>query len=330
MPEINASDAYSVTYLDDYVSYEKDTLSVRNEGRKWYDYQMFSNSDLSYNIDLNVSGITADRNLSLRGNILSAALAPTTFDLSVNNQLIDNIGFPARPPGEFNSVGVDQSVEYDLPTSGIPNISSELKIELTYNPAEVLSNGYLDFFLLEFSRKPEFNGRFKFFRSLESTKHDISTFTIQKNVSISNIGVWDVSNLTAPISQTFSSTTNNVSFNSETETLKEFVIFDADNLSTPVSAIEIANQDILSNLNADGLIVTHPFFLTEANRLADFHRSHDQLNIAVVTTEEVYNEFSSGNQDITAIRDYVKYLYDGGNQKLKYLLLFGDCSFDYN
>ena len=48
----------------------------------------------------------------------------------------------------------------------------------------------------------------------------------------------------------------------------------------------------------------------------------------VSTTTEVYNEFSSGRQDITAIRDYARYMYENGGS-LKYLLLFGDCSFDY-
>lgn len=46
---------------------------------------------------------------------------------------------------------------------------------------------------------------------------------------------------------------------------------------------------------------------------------------------QIYNEFSSGAQDISAIRDFVKLMYDnatGGNEP-KYLLLFGDASFDY-
>lgn len=321
--------AYEVTYFDDYVSYEKDTLSVRNEGRKWYDYQMFSNSDLSYDIDLQVSGITTDRNILLKGNLLAAALATTSFDLSLNGSFLENIEIAERPAGEYNFIGRERLLTYDLNPADFQNIANELTLNLTYNPAEVLSRGYLDYFTAEFSRKPELLGNSSFFRSFESTSHAVSSFNIETPAENSNVVVWDVTNNTIPIALNISQTTGIVSFTTETQTLKEFVIFDNDNNRTPISATEIANQDILGNLNADGLIVTHPLFLEQANRLAEFHRSHDQLNVAVVTTDEVYNEFSSGKQDLTAIRDYAKYLYDEGNQQLKYLLLFGDCSFDY-
>ncbi|MGH2566467.1 MAG: C25 family cysteine peptidase, partial [Ginsengibacter sp.] len=51
------------------------------------------------------------------------------------------------------------------------------------------------------------------------------------------------------------------------------------------------------------------------------------------TTDQVYNEFSSGSPDPSAIRDFVKMYFDkyGNNaaDKPKYLLLFGDASYDY-
>ena len=50
----------------------------------------------------------------------------------------------------------------------------------------------------------------------------------------------------------------------------------------------------------------------------------------MVRTDKIYNEFSSGQQDATAIRDFVKMLYDaGGPDRPKFVLLFGDGSFDY-
>ena len=49
----------------------------------------------------------------------------------------------------------------------------------------------------------------------------------------------------------------------------------------------------------------------------------------MATKESIYNEFSSGKQDITAIRDFVKYLYDQNPTKLKILTLLGDASHDF-
>ncbi|GAI28057.1 unnamed protein product, partial [marine sediment metagenome] len=47
--------------------------------------------------------------------------------------------------------------------------------------------------------------------------------------------------------------------------------------------------------------------------------------------EQVYNEFSSGSPDVSAIRNFMKMLYDRAAIEKdipKYLLLFGDGSYD--
>ena len=54
------------------------------------------------------------------------------------------------------------------------------------------------------------------------------------------------------------------------------------------------------------------------------------MQVKVVTTTQVYNEFSSGAQDITAIRDFMKMVYDRSTKgNTLNLLLFGDASYDY-
>ena len=60
----------------------------------------------------------------------------------------------------------------------------------------------------------------------------------------------------------------------------------------------------------------------------EFHQNKDNMNSIVVTPQQIYNEFSSGMQDVSAIRDFIKYQYDKEYSKLKYLLLFGDGSYD--
>jgi hypothetical protein len=63
------------------------------------------------------------------------------------------------------------------------------------------------------------------------------------------------------------------------------------------------------------------------------HQQQNGLRTVVVTTDQVYNEFGSGSPDPTAIRDFVKMYYDKYKNspldKPRYLLLFGDASFDY-
>jgi hypothetical protein len=72
--------------------------------------------------------------------------------------------------------------------------------------------------------------------------------------------------------------------------------------------------------------------VSQAERLADINRTQNNLNVKVYSLESIYQEFSSGMQDIAGIRNFVKYVYDNASEptkKLKYLCLFGDASFDY-
>ena len=75
------------------------------------------------------------------------------------------------------------------------------------------------------------------------------------------------------------------------------------------------------------VIIYHPDFVNEARRLAEHRADHDDLNVSIVTIEQVYNEFSSGSKDPTAIRNFARLLFERGTQ-FRYLLLLGDGSFD--
>lgn len=98
------------------------------------------------------------------------------------------------------------------------------------------------------------------------------------------------------------------------------------------TAVQVVNQ----NLHAiavfpDLVIVTPSAFRDSANRLADRRRS-EGLVVDVVDVDQVYNEFSGGLQDMRAVRDYVRFLYDraeNDDQLPRYLLLFGDGHFDF-
>ena len=106
----------------------------------------------------------------------------------------------------------------------------------------------------------------------------------------------------------------------------------ATNWHKPVKVGKIENQDLHALDNIDYVIITPQEFIEPAIRLAKKHEEVDNLTWAVVTDEQVYNEFSSGTPDATAYRWLMKMLYDraGGNKtrQPKSLLLFGDGCFD--
>ena len=95
---------------------------------------------------------------------------------------------------------------------------------------------------------------------------------------------------------------------------------------------KVASQDLHSLSNIDYVIICPPEFVAPATRLAKKHEEKDGLTWAVLTDEQVYNEFSSGTPDATAYRWVMKMLYDrAGGLKIKQpksLLLMGDGTFD--
>jgi len=317
-----------INSFDDYISFEEDITSILTEGRQWFDRPLFSGSSLDYTIDLGISGINANKSIVLDTKVVAVSDESTSFDFSLNDQVFGSQEVAARPNRSFTEVGIDSSSNFILNPINFPNLSDELSVNIRFNPsASGISNGYLDFLFLQFSRDLRLYGSSTFFRSIASTDNSNSTFQIASQIIDAQI--WDVTDNTDPIDIAYEAFAEGIQFTSATEGLREFVVFDPDEIMAPVSSQQIDNQNILTGGNIDALIIVHENFLEEANRLASFRRQNDQLDVQVVTVDQIYNAFASGSPDLTALRDYIRYLYLDGNQQLKYVLLFGDCSYDY-
>lgn len=109
----------------------------------------------------------------------------------------------------------------------------------------------------------------------------------------------------------------------------QLVLFDRRAARSITVEGEVANQNLHGLEVPELLIVTHERFLSQAEAIADIYR-HSPLvlykDIKVVTAEAVYNEFSSGNRDVSAIRNFARFLYwrDGGaTGRFHHLLLVG-------
>lgn len=98
------------------------------------------------------------------------------------------------------------------------------------------------------------------------------------------------------------------------------------------TATRVTNQDVHGTTAFPDLaVVASPLLREQAERLAA-HRRSQGLRVEVVTTEQLYNEFSGGVPDVRAVRDYFKFLYDrapSDGQRLRYGLLVGDGHFNY-
>ena len=106
-----------------------------------------------------------------------------------------------------------------------------------------------------------------------------------------------------------------------------------DQFAVPEYVYNITNQDLHGDSAVDMVIIipATQTLRSQAERLAEFHRTHDGLRVRIVPADELYNEFSSGTPDATAYKRYLKMLYDRAEteaDKPRFLLLFGDCAWD--
>ncbi|MFM1884011.1 MAG: hypothetical protein RL168_195, partial [Bacteroidota bacterium] len=109
-------------------------------------------------------------------------------------------------------------------------------------------------------------------------------------------------------------------------------VFQSENVDAPILEGKVANQNLHQSGPLDYVIVAPASLLPQAERLADFHEERG-LRVRAVDVQMIYQEFSSGVQDITAIKDYLRHLWnsaDSAQDRPKYLLLFGDASYDYH
>ena len=94
----------------------------------------------------------------------------------------------------------------------------------------------------------------------------------------------------------------------------------------------VANQNLHRLKNIDYVIICPDGYEAIATDLAKAHEQKQAITWAVVTDQQVYNEFSSGTPDASAYRWLMKMLYDRADgqavAKPRWLLLMGHGTFD--
>ena len=95
---------------------------------------------------------------------------------------------------------------------------------------------------------------------------------------------------------------------------------------------EVKNQNLHALSNIDYIIICPEGYVDVSEDLAKAHEAKQAITYAIVTDQQVYNEFSSGTPDATAYRWLMKMLYDraknGIGQQPRWLLLMGHGTFD--
>ncbi|PWA03939.1 type IX secretion system sortase PorU [Flavobacterium psychrotolerans] len=320
-----------ITTFDDYQYHELDKTNIVRLGRRWFGEQF--NIDNEQDFDFNIPNIVTSSPINLKIYTGAASFASTSFEVKANNQSVGTISLSAIG-------GASQADLSDLNTT-IP-ASENIKITLKYNNSGVPdSKGYLDYIFLKSKRNLKGYGKqFPFQYDLATLNVGIGEYQITNATSIQQI--WDITDL-YNVTKIVNPNQSSLTFKVNLGEIRKYIAVDSNDFYTPLkdSQTEVTNQNLKGTIfndalgekkDVDYLIITPSSLGSQAEKLANFHRTHSKLNVKVVYLENIYQEFSSGKQDIGAIRNFAKYVYNNriipGNE-VKYLNLFGDASYDF-
>lgn len=210
-----------------------------------------------------------------------------------------------------------------------PN-SPVVTVTITRNSQYADAIGWINWIDLNVRRQLKMSGSQMQFRDMKSVgAGNVAEYYFGNYTA--NTVIWDVTEYGHPKIQSTTAGGGNLVWTLPADSLREFIAFEATGFMVPTNFGAVPNQDLHGTPQVDFVIVSHPLFLSQAQELAQLHADQDSLTSVIVTPQQIYNEFSSGAQDVTAIRDFVKMLYDRGataEEKPKYLLLIGDGSYD--
>lgn len=322
----------SISEFDEYQYHEIDLVNIVRLGRTWFGEQFDIDNEQDFDFNIPNIDITIPINLTIYG--AAASYTSTSFTVKANGQEVSgNLSFS---PIDTYTLAKD-----DLLITTIP-ATENTRITLKYNNNGVPdSKGYLDYIKLKATKKLLGYGKqFRFQYDLASSSTEIGEYQITNATSLSQI--WDITDI-YNVTKFDNLLSNTFSFKALLGEVRNYIAVCPTDYYIPSMDTQslVQNQDLKGTIfknnsgqfeDVDYLIITPQFLGAQAEKLAVFHRNYSRLNVKVVYLENIYQEFCSGKQDIGAIRNFVKYVYNNASspdKKVKYLNLFGDASYDF-
>lgn len=332
---------YSPSAFTEKIFKEPEEINLINEGNLWLSGRMTSGDSKEWNVTL--TGLQNGSTILYKIKPASRCLRPPESninymlikdDYSSMPELNYDMGYVA--PGFGNWIWT-YSTEFTLNQSQKTN-GEQVKFRGKYMSNNGAAEGYIDWWEIIYKRRlNSASGDFLFFDSPDTTA------TVEYNVSPfsgNNVKVFDVTDHNNPkIIQPISASSSNVKFRKDElrGQLSKFMVWGPNGYKLPtiISGTKLPNQNLRGITDgASFVIITDKEYVSAANRLKTKRESGgpgnpNYLKTRIVTVDQIFNEFSGGLLDATAIRDFLKFAYENWNQRPVYVLLLGDGHFDY-
>ncbi|MEC7785221.1 MAG: type IX secretion system sortase PorU [Bacteroidota bacterium] len=331
----------TITTFRDYQFYERDEYNLLNLGRRWFATR-FDVENLQ-DFEFNFPNRVADAPVDLRVYTAAISESSTSFAVRVNNQPVANLNILPINESVLAREAFYDSYAYPAANSTVTISGDNISVQLEYNNSgNPSSEGYLDFVGIGATRNLlGTGGQLRFDGIAPEIPNEVGLYQLQNASGFTE--VWEITDPSTVSAVDNSEASATLTFQTYLNAAKKYVAIHPDDYFEPQIDPEntsVANQDLKGTIfqssgsfeDVDYLIITNDLLRSQAERLANHNRLYRGLRVKVVALDEIYNEFSSGKQDIGAIRNLVRYVYanaSSAENRLKYLCLFGDTSFDY-
>ncbi|MCX6223447.1 MAG: type IX secretion system sortase PorU [Bacteroidia bacterium] len=333
---LNASTLLPQTTVTTYnaIDYrEQDSLNLIKSGRQWC-WKHFSiqlRRGFSFNFPHRIISEPVKVTTSLWGRSSSTSQA-SKFYLLNEETLFETVELAGVHTDNYEALYASTAIS----NSSFTPASESVTINFQFVPSNPAAEGWLDYLTLNTRCNLIFDGGQLSFRDAQETGNGkVVRFQIGQ-AKVNNL-VWEVTDANEIRQQAVQAYTGGIEFVAAADKIREYIVFDPGSAALPVPAYSGDGLGLIANQNLHGLecpdmiILVHDDLKTYALQLADFHKKHDGLTTLLVSPVQIYNEFSSGMTDVTAIRDFLKMFYDRSSAetfRLKYFLFFGDGSYD--
>jgi hypothetical protein len=290
------------------------------------------------------------------GDVLDVSLKSRTFVNTLNNWVPGTqINYSARLVNATTSM-VDLKIDesgtqvyntqlyaidphYDFGNEDIAdfkfkgNLTDERSIlKFSIVPPTSSTKVYLDYFELYYSKYLRSSSDNFLFFSKDTTATIEYTVT---NFSSSNIQVFNVTDFAnVKLISNASVSGGQIRFQSSESVNKvnRYFALTSSVYKVPSNAAKVDNVNIRGNISGSQMVIISPKdFKTQAERYANYRstESPNKMSSQIFYVDEIFNEFSGGLMDPTAIRDLLKFAYESWAVKPFYVLILGDGTFDY-
>ena len=317
-----------VSNFKDFIVLEEEKNNLYKVGRQWFGDQFGLTEVLVRNYQLNFKDIDVTKELFIKVNGIAQSSTNSLFNVKLNTESLFDVNFAAISSTSFIKSFVNSNSTNKIVTT------ENLNFEITYNQkGNASGSANLDVIeVIGFKNLIARGNQFNFRNYISKNTGSVIQYTISNETNVKEI--WDVTDFLNP--KTIANATvgsSNYTFKSvSTGVLNEYVVLNDADYYTPKTVGRIDNQNLHGLKDIQYVIVAQKDFMAQAERVANHHRTNSNLTVQVVDLNQIYNEFGSGSKDITAIRDFVKFLYDNATSestRIKYLCLFGDATYDY-